>query len=70
MATRVFVELVIAWLVTVTLAAAAPAPATSTNGAFYPLWRETPPNTTDMMLIYQGGRQRPAWAWNSKWTTV
>lgn len=29
-------------------------------GAYYPLWQKAPPNTTDMVLIYQGGRQRPA----------
>lgn len=49
------------WLVTGILSAAAPSPAAPAGGAFYPLWRETPPNTTDMVLIYQGGRQRSAW---------
>jgi hypothetical protein len=30
--------------------------------AYFPLWQKNPPNTTDMVLIYQGGRQRPAWS--------
>ena len=29
--------------------------------SFYPLWQPHPPNITDLVLIYQGGRQRPAW---------
>lgn len=32
------------------------------HASYYPLWRKTPPNMTDMVLIYQGGTQRSAWA--------
>jgi hypothetical protein len=41
---------------------AAPQPAATNNASFYPLWQKAPPNTTDMVLIYQGGTQRSAWA--------
>ena len=40
---------------------AAPQPP-AINVGFYPLWQTNPPNTTDMVLIYQGGVQRSAWA--------
>ena len=30
--------------------------------SYFPLWQKAAPNTTDMVLIYQGGRQRPAWS--------
>jgi hypothetical protein len=56
---------VLGLLVAVSLATAATAPnqlTTTTNSNFYPLWRPTPPNTTDLVLIYQGGRQRSGWS--------
>jgi hypothetical protein len=43
-------------------AAPAPPPAPTNNAGFYPLWQKAPPNTTDLVLIYQGGTQRSAWA--------
>jgi hypothetical protein len=41
---------------------AAPQPPPTNNASYYPLWQKNPPNTTDMVLIYQGGTQRSAWA--------
>src|SRR6185437_688526 len=31
------------------------------DNAFFPLHKQTPPSITDMVLIYQGGTQRPKW---------
>jgi len=41
---------------------AAPQPSLTNGAGYYPLWQKAPPNTTDMVLIYQGGTQRSAWA--------
>lgn len=63
MSFRTVVRLIVACLAAGTLLAAPPPPPTPTNNArFYPLWQKAPPNTTDMVLIYQGGTQRSAWA--------
>ncbi len=61
MIVRMLLGLLVGWFATVTLAAPAPPAASPARDAFYPLWRGTPPNTSDMVLIYQGGRQRSAW---------
>lgn len=60
MVSRRMLEIVVACLLAGKIVSA---PVTSsTNGAnYYPLWQKNPPNTTDMVLIYQGGTQRPAW---------
>ncbi len=61
MISRKLIELVIACLTAVTLTAAPQALYADTNNAgYYPIWQKNPPNTTDMVLIYQGGTQRPA----------
>ena len=63
MISRTVARLIVACLGAGTLFAAPQPPRTSTNKArFYPLWQKAPPNTTDMVLIYQGGTQRSAWA--------
>jgi hypothetical protein len=60
---RTIVHLIVTSLAVGTLfAAPQPPPTSSNNAAFYPLWQKAPPNTTDMVLIYQGGTQRSAWA--------
>jgi hypothetical protein len=60
---RTLFRLIVACLAAGTLLAAPQPPPTPTNNArFYPLWQNAPPNTTDMVLIYQGGTQRSAWA--------
>ena len=60
---RTVLRLIVACFAAGTLFAAPPSlPTTTNNAGFYPLWRRTPPNTTDMVLIYQGGTQRSAWA--------
>jgi hypothetical protein len=33
-------------------------------GGYLPLWQTSPPNITDLALIYQGGIQRPQWTTN------
>lgn len=58
---RAVLRLIVACLATGTLCAA-PEPAPTNIAGFYPLWQRVPANTTDMVLIYQGGRQRSAWA--------
>jgi hypothetical protein len=63
MTLRTCLRLIVACFAGGTLFAAPQPPPSSTNGAhFYPLWQPAPPNTTDMVLIYQGGTQRSAWA--------
>jgi hypothetical protein len=63
MIVHMVLRLIVACLAAGTLFAAPKPPPTSTNHAsFYPLWQKAPPNTTDMVLIYQGGTQRSAWA--------
>src|ERR1035438_8570281 len=59
---RVVLRLIVASLAVGTLTAAPqPAPTSTNNASFYPLWQKAPPNTTDMVLIYQGGTQRSVW---------
>jgi len=60
---RTALRLIVAGIAAGTLCAAPqPPPGTTNSARFYPLWQKAPPNTTDMVLISQGGTQRSAWA--------
>ena len=60
---RTVLRLLVACFAAGTLfAAPQPPPAGTNHASYYPLWQKAPPNMTDMVLIYQGGTQRSAWA--------